>query len=113
MTCHDTQNRTSPTLAELYPDLHRITLFIAFEEADSASEPSYQQIIFTPDTGAEFRLDCLRDACTCGGFDLAPVVADLVKGGESMVHGTLVCAGTLGAGGDPCRLTAEYRIIIE
>lgn len=101
------------TLSELYPDVRRITLFVAFEEADAESEPNYQQIIFTADTEAIFRLDCSRDACVGGGFDLTPVVDEMVKNSESRVHGKLACEGTLGSGGHRCSLKAEYRIIVD
>ncbi|HZV82123.1 MAG TPA: hypothetical protein VFF53_08155, partial [Geobacteraceae bacterium] len=84
-----------------------------FEEADSESEPNYQQIIFTAEAEAIFRLDCSRDACADGGFDFAPAVDAMVKNQESRVHGKLVCAGTLGSGGERCSLQAEYRIIID
>lgn len=109
----DSNDRQQPTISEIYGDIGRITLFIAFEEADSESEPNYQQIIFTPETEAGFRLDCSRDACVGGGFDLAPVVADMVRHQESRGHGKLACGGTLGPGGERCSLQAEYRIIVD
>lgn len=109
---HD-KNQAHATISELYPDVGRITLFIAFEEADSESEPNYQQIIFTAETEAIFRLDCSRDACTGGGFDLTPVVGDMVKNQEARVHGKLACEGTIGNAGDRCSLQAEYRIVID
>jgi hypothetical protein len=105
--------RPLTTLAELYPHVRRITLFIAFEEADSESEPNYQQIIFTAEDEANFRLDCSREACVAGGFDLAPVVDGMVKNREERVQGRLACAGTLGADGNRCLLHAEYRIVID
>ncbi len=108
-----TRNRTHPTISELYPDVGRIMLFVAFEEADSESEPNYQQIIFTAQNEAVFRLDCSRDECAGGGFDFAPVIDEVVKSGESRVHGELACTGTLGAGGERCTLKAEYRIIVD
>jgi hypothetical protein len=113
MINHNDSNQAHATVSELYPELSRITLFVAFEEADAESEPNYQQIIFTTETEAIFRFDCSRDACVGGGFDLAPVVDDMVKNRESRVHGRLACEGTLGAGGNRCSLQAEYRIIID
>jgi len=113
MIKHNDNKRADATISVLYPDLRRITLFVAFEEADAESEPNYQQIIFTAETEAIFRLDCSRDACAGGGFDFTPVVDDMVKNRESMSHGKLVCEGTLGSGGDRCSLQAEYRIIID
>ncbi len=106
-------NETHATIAALYPGIVRIILFVAFEEADAESEPNYQQIIFTPDSEAVFALDCSRDECVGGGFDFTPVVDGMVKSGESRVHDTLACEGALGAGGERCRLKAEYRIIID
>lgn len=105
-------SHTCPTVSVLYPGLRRITLFVAFEEADAQSEPNYQQIIFTADNEAAFRLDCSRDACRCGGFDFAPIINALIGSEESRVHGRLACEGTLD-GAEPCSLQAEYRIFIE
>jgi len=102
-------------ISGLYPDVSRIILFVAFEEADSEAEPNYQQIIFSKETEASFRLDCSRDECVGGGFDFSPFVGELVKTKESRVHGKLVCQGWLGSGegGHRCSLTAEYRIIVD
>jgi hypothetical protein len=104
-----------PTLAVLYPDVTRIMLFVAFEEADSESEPNYQQIIFTKETEAVFHLDCSRDECVGGGFDFAPFVEELMGRKESRSHGVLACKGSLGSGEDAqcCSLKAEYRIIVD
>jgi hypothetical protein len=101
------------TLGGLYPGLRRLTLFVAFEEADATAEPNYQQIIFTADAVADFRLDCSRDVCSGGGFDFTPIVVDMVSNRESMAHGKLGCVGHLGPGGKRCALQAEFRIIID
>ncbi len=103
--------KAHPTISDLYPDVGRIMLFVAFEEADADSEPNYQQIIFTADTEASFRLDCSQDECVGGGFDFALIVDEMVKNKESRVHGKVACEGSLGSGG--CGLKAEYRIIID
>lgn len=107
------RNQAHATISELYPDVGRIILFVAFEEADAESEPNYQQIIFTAETEAIFRLDCSREACAGGGFDFTPVVDEMVKNKESRVHGKLACEGALGHGGHRCGLKAEYRIIVD
>lgn len=106
-------NKAHASISELYPDVRRIVLFVAFEEADSESEPNYQQIIFTADTEAIFKLDCSRDECVGGGFDFAPIVDEMMRNQESRVHGKLTCEGTLGSGGDRCSLKAEYRLIVD
>lgn len=113
MSLPDENYEAMATLGGLYPDLRRITLFVAFEGADRAAEPNYQQIIFTSEAAAEFLLGCSRDACIGGGFDFAPIIAEMVASRESMSHGRLGCGGHLGSGGERCALQAEFRIIID
>ena len=112
MTPHETG---SPTISELYPTVSRIMLFVAFEEADSEAEPNYQQIIFTKDTEAAFRLDCSRDDCADGGFDYAPFITGLIESGEWRAHGKFACGGFLGSGEERnhCSLQSEYRIMVD
>ncbi len=109
----DDKNLAHATISGVYPGIGRIILFAAFEQADPESEPNYQQIIFTAESEAIFRLGCSRDECAGGGFDLAPIVDEMVHGKETRVHGELACEGTIGAGGHRCALKAEYRIIID
>jgi hypothetical protein len=112
-TACDDGNQMPATISERYPEVGRITLFVAFEEADAESEPNYQQIIFTADTQAVFRLDCSREECVGGGFDFTPIIDAMVRNGEARVHDKLACAGTRGSGGDRCLLQTEYRIIVD
>jgi len=110
---NDDQDRAPATIAELYPDVGRILLFVAFEEADAESEPNYQQLIFTTQNEAIFRLDCSRDECAGGGFDFTPLVDEMVRNKEARAHGKLECKGTLGSGEHRCSLQAEYRIVVD
>ncbi len=102
-------------LCDLYPDIERLTLFVAFEEADAEAEPNYQQIIFTENSTVALRLDCSRDECVAGGFDYAPSIAELIRSGEQRTQGKLACQGSLGSGAEGlcCALQSEYRIIIQ
>jgi|GEM_PF-615506 len=102
-------------LHDLYPEIERLILFVAFEEADAEAEPNYQQIILTENSAAAFRLGCSRDECVDGGFDFEPFIAELIRSGEQRSQGRLSCQGSLGRGDKslPCALQSEYRIIIE
>lgn len=102
-------------LSELYPQVLRLILFVAFEEADDEAEPNYQQIIFGPDSEAAFRLDCAREDCVDGGFDYAPFIDKLIASGQERSHETIACAGRLGDGADspPCSLQSEFRLIVQ
>jgi len=107
------ESPTYATIAELYPDVERITLYVAVQEPDVETEPSYQQIIFTPESEASFELECSREECVAGGFDFGPVIDETVKGEESGTQGQLECQGTLGPIGPRCSLKTEYRIIVQ
>jgi hypothetical protein len=48
---------------------------------------------FSPTNYACFHLDCMREECKDGGFDLAPVVAGLVKSKKKSVSGKIMCNG--------------------
>ncbi len=102
-------------LYDLYPDIERLTLFVAFEEADAEAEPNYQQIIFTENSAATFRLECSRDECVDGGFDYGPCIDELIRSGEQLGQGKIACQGSLGRGeeGLCCALQSDYRIIIQ
>lgn len=49
---------------------------------------------FRPCDHAGFHLSCMEDGCMNGGFDLAPVVAAMVKGRRTSASGRLFCRGT-------------------
>lgn len=102
-------------LTDLYPDIERLTLFVAFEEADADAEPNYQQIIFTEHSTAAFRLQCSRVECVAGGFDYAPVIDELIRSRDERAQGKLACQGRLrrAEGDQCCALQSEYRLIIQ
>ncbi len=102
-------------LYDLYPDIERLMLFVAFEEADAEAEPNYQQIIFTENSAAAFRLECSREECVAGGFDYEPFIDELIRSSEQRAQGKIACQGSLGSGeeGLCCALQSEYRIIIQ
>ena len=104
-------NSRARKLSELHPNVSMLTLFVAFEQADAEAEPNYQQIIFTPESEAAFRLACSREECVDGGFDYAPVIAELVRSEGERGFGSMLCKGR--CGGECCALQSEYRIIVQ
>lgn len=102
-------------VSELYPQVSRILLFVAFEEADAEAEPNYQQLIFTPDAAPAFRLDCSREDCAEGGFDYGSFIAELIRRGEERAHGRTACDGRRGSGEaeECCSLQSDYRIMVQ
>ncbi len=48
---------------------------------------------FSPADYAGFHLKCMHEGCTGGGYDLAPVVASLVRSRKKSTKGKIVCRG--------------------
>lgn len=48
---------------------------------------------FIPANYAYFHLDCVKDGCCDGGFDLSAIVDDMIKNRKHMVKGNLFCSG--------------------
>ena len=49
---------------------------------------------FSPADYASFHMKCMHEGCTDGGFDLAPVVAGLIKTSKKSAKGKIFCHGT-------------------
>jgi hypothetical protein len=48
---------------------------------------------FRPTDYACFHMDCMREECTNGGFDLTSVITGLVKSRKKSVAGKIACSG--------------------
>ena len=47
-----------------------------------------------PTAYAYFNMDCMINGCTEGGFDLSPVIKEMVEKHNKLKKGTLCCKGT-------------------
>ncbi len=65
---------------------------------------------FSPADYAGFHIKCMENGCTDGGFDLAPVVANLAKSGKKSIKGKIFCQGTNHAFG---HASIAYEVNIE
>jgi hypothetical protein len=46
-----------------------------------------------PTAYAYFKMDCMIKGCTDGGFDLTPVIKEMVKKRQKLKKGNLACCG--------------------
>lgn len=51
-------------------------------------------LMYTPSDYAGFHMKCMHERCEDGGYDLAPVVAAMVKGRKKSTSGKIFCHGT-------------------
>ena len=69
-------------------------------------------LCFSPSDYAGFHMKCMEDGCTGGGFDLAPVVAGLVKSRKKSTKGKIFCRGrnhTIGHASIDYEVSIQYQ----
>lgn len=80
-------------VSERFPDVASIIFRMTYFQKTVDPVLMTRTISFFPTNYACFHLECMREECTDGGFDLAPVVAGLVKHNKKSVSGKIVCNG--------------------
>jgi hypothetical protein len=83
----------SGRVCERLPDVSSIVFRMTYYQRTAGPVLMTRTVNFVPTDYACFHLDCTREECTNGGFDLAPVVANLVKSRKKSVKGNLSCRG--------------------
>ena len=80
-------------VSERFPAVSNIMFRMTYYQRTADPVLMKRTISFSPTNYACFHLECMREECTDGGFDLAPVVAGLVKNNKKSVSGKIVCNG--------------------
>ncbi len=83
----------SGRVCERLPDVSSIVFRMTYYQRTAGPVLMTRTVNFVPTDYACFHLDCTREECTNGGFDLAPGVANLVKSRKKSVKGNLSCRG--------------------
>jgi len=80
-------------VSERYPEVSSIVFHMTYYQKTADPVLMTRTVNFIPAHYACFHMECMKDECSDGGFDLAPVVAGLVKGRCKSVKGKIVCSG--------------------
>jgi hypothetical protein len=80
-------------VSERYPEVSSIVFHMTYFQKTSDPVLMKRTVNFVRNNYASFHMECMREECTNGGFNLAPVVAALVKNRKKTVKGKLVCCG--------------------
>jgi len=83
----------SGRVSERLPDVSSIVFRMTYYQRTAGPVLMTRTVNFVPTDYACFHLDCTREECMNGGFDLAPVVANLVKSRKKSIKGNLSCRG--------------------
>ena len=80
-------------VSERYPGVSSIVFRMTYYQKTSDPVLMTRTVNFIPTDYACFHMDCMREECTNGGFDLLPVVTGLFKERKKTVKGKICCDG--------------------
>jgi hypothetical protein len=82
-------------VSERYSGVSSIVLHMTYYQRSLLDQILMKRTLsFLPTNYACFHMKCMKDKCNNGGFDLAPVVAGLVKTRKKSIKGKILCQGT-------------------
>jgi len=85
------QKREAGSVASRFPGVASIIMSMTYSQKGSKSV--LRTFHFTPNSYAFFVVNCLRQDCVDGGFDLTEVITAMIKNRKADVKGTLSCKG--------------------
>ena len=80
------------SVATRFPEVASIIMNMTYNQKGAKS--ILRTFHFTPDSYAFFVINCLRQDCVDGGFDLTEVITAMIKNRKADAKGTLSCKGT-------------------
>ncbi len=87
------KKRAAGLVSEKFPGVSGIVFRLTYYQRGQQPALMVRTLNFVPADYAYFHMDCLREECTNGGFDLTPVVAGLVRNRKKTVKGKILCDG--------------------
>jgi hypothetical protein len=86
------QRREAGSVASHFPEVANIVMNMTYNQKGAKS--ILRTFHFTPNSHAFFIVNCLRQDCVGGGFDLTQVVTAMIRNRKVEVKGALSCKGT-------------------
>jgi hypothetical protein len=86
------QRREAGSVATHFPEVANIVMNMTYNQRGAKS--ILRTFNFTPDSYAFFIVNCLRQDCVGGGFDLTQVITAMIRNRKAEVKGELSCKGT-------------------
>ncbi len=84
----------SGLVSERYSEISNIEFRMTYYQRGLNQVLMKRTLNFRPSDYAGFHIKCMHDGCVNGGYDLAPVVAAMVKGRKKSTSGKIFCRGT-------------------
>lgn len=98
----------SALMAARYPEVASIVITMDYFQKNVEHRVMQRTINIFPESAAYFLMECMRQDCTNGGFNLDPVIAAMVGNRQKTGDGELSCTGDSSLG----HTRVNYRIDI-
>jgi hypothetical protein len=86
------QRLEAGSVATNFPEVANIIMNMTYTQTGSRS--ILRTFNFTPNSDAFFLVNCLRQNCVDGGFDLTQVITTMIRNHKAKGKGELSCTGT-------------------
>ena len=80
-------------VSDLYPEVSSMVIQMTYFRKGSNPILMLRTVNIFPTGYAYFNMDCMINGCAGGGFDLSPVIKEMVKKHSKLKKGTLDCKG--------------------
>jgi len=80
------------SLAARFPEVAGIIMSMTYKQ--NGAKSILRTFHFNPDSYAFFVVNCLRQDCVDGGFDLTQVITSMIRNRKEDTKGALSCKGT-------------------
>jgi hypothetical protein len=82
-------------VSDRFPNVSSIVINMTYFQKGPNPVLMERTVNIFPGSDAYFIMDCMTRGCLKGGYDLTPVVNDMVKNHKAAKKGALVCGGTI------------------
>lgn len=107
----DEQKLASGLLSERFPQVLSIIIHVTHMQKAANPVLMKRTMYFYPDTCAYFHIECMKKSCEDGGYDLSPVISNMMRDHKETRKGEMVCDNVNGEHSSiSYEITAEYAV---
>jgi hypothetical protein len=102
------QRHEAGSVATRFPEVASIIMNMTYNQKGTIS--ILRTFHFTPNSYAFFTVNCLRQGCVDGGFDLTQVITSMIRNRRVDAKGSLSCKGTYSSSASHSDIVYEVAI---
>ncbi len=105
-------NEAAGLVSDRFPSVAGMSITMTYYQRAMKSPLMIRTVNIFPTSYANFNLSCMTKGCKEGGYELSPVLEEMVKNRTKMSKGSLLCCGTVDTPSTG-HAHIEYKAVIE